>query len=93
METSNSLAVEAAVLVARRLYQNERLAGLKTRLDGTIREAAEADSRGEAANRETLIKRYRQTESCYASHLSRQIRLLEKEIGALFHGNPGRKPT
>jgi hypothetical protein len=86
---ANNVAVEACLLLARRIYANEKVAFLEAEIDRTINRAMEAD-RGETGQEVAeLVDRYRALRRRLDLYLSRQRKLLQEEIGRLLKAPHG----
>jgi len=94
MGESNRIAIEAGLLLAKRIYSHKGMMRLERDLHETLKGAAEADRRGESAKLPDLIGQVRRLQKRRSSSLSRQRSLLRKEIVGLMNKEvPGRIPA
>ncbi len=89
MDRSNSMAIEAALLLARAVYEDVGLSDLEARLAGTIGEALEADKERDGARLTSLINRCRRLERLHAARMDSQVRRLRNEVVGLLAGKAG----
>jgi tetratricopeptide (TPR) repeat protein len=83
---SNRLAVEAAVLLGQRIYNNKAVVGLEEDLYETLKHAIEADAKEDIVKRDRFVRRYREIEGRYSTLYSRQTKLLRRDGRRLIAG-------
>lgn len=83
---ASRLAVEACLLLARRIYANGRTSALQAEIQRTIAQAIRADEGKMDQELTELLARYRTLHRRLTLYLSRQRKALRREIGELYEG-------
>jgi Flp pilus assembly protein TadD len=88
MARSNYVAVEAALLLAREVFEDRDLSDLELRLQGTIRQALEADKECDNVRLEDLVGRCEKIERMRTARLSAQLQLLRNKVTNFLGDEP-----